>query len=246
MSILSHHLLNIGAKMRHLLPAQPCLLCGAVRARGLCCADCRADLPKLPASRCPVCALPGAALTCGRCLRHPPAYDHTLAAFPYAFPVDRLIQALKFEERLAVADFLAEELAQCVTERPTALIPMPLHPARLRQRGHNQSLLLARGLASRLHLPVLHAVERIRDTPPQTSLNWRQRQRNLRRAFRCQQSLAGQHVAIVDDVMTSGSSLHELARELKRCGALRVDAWVVARTLPGHKTIWQRAPAISG
>ena len=236
MFILSHHLLNIGTFFWRLLPAQPCLLCGADSHTGLCCAACDADLPRLTGAHCPVCGLPAPdGSVCGACLRQPPPFDHTVAAFHYAFPVDKLAQELKFRERLILVNYLADTLVQRITQRPDCIVALPLHPARLRERGFNQSLLLARRIARRLDLPLLtDACERVRNTPPQSSLPWKERDKNMRQAFACKPGAAvrGKHVAVVDDVMTTGASIGELARALKQAGAREVSAWVVARTLP--------------
>lgn len=236
MSILSHHLLNIGTKFMRLLPAQPCLLCGADSHDGLCCAACAAELPYLTETRCPICALPTpAGGVCGQCLRDPPPFEHTVAAFRYEFPIDKLIQALKFREHLLLVNYLADAIAQRADTRPDRLIGLPLHPLRLRERGFNQSLLLARRIAMRLDIPLLgDACERVRNTPPQSSLPWKERDKNMRKAFLCKDGadVHDKHVAIVDDVMTTGASIGELARALKQAGAREVSAWVVARTLP--------------
>lgn len=238
MSILSHQVLNIGATFGRLLPAQPCFLCGAPTHDGLCCSACRADLPQQATPCCTACALPLPAHgVCGRCLRTPPAFAHTVAAFRYAFPLDRMIRALKFDECLILADFLADALAARVDENPDFLLPLPLHPARLRARGFNQSQLLAARLSRTLHIPLLaHAATRVRDTLPQSSLPWRKRGRNMQRAFALAAGtdVRGMHVTIVDDVMTTGASVEALARLLKQAGAKRVSAWVVARTCPGR------------
>ncbi|MDO8988716.1 MAG: ComF family protein [Sideroxyarcus sp.] len=236
MSILSHHSFDIGAKFARLLPAQPCLLCGAASHDGLCCANCDAELPRIGAGHCPVCGLPTPdGNVCGQCLKHAPPFDHTVAAFSYGFPVDKLIQALKFNDRLILVDFLAQALALRIETRPDCIVAMPLHPARLRERGFNQSLLLARRISRKLRLPLLaDACERVRNTPPQSALPWKERDKNMRQAFTCKPGSAvrGKHVAIVDDVMTTGASIGELARALKKAGASEVSAWVVARTLP--------------
>lgn len=198
------------------------------------CEPCGAALPYLPAAHCPACALPtldGA--LCGRCLKKHPHFDRTVAAFAYAFPLDQLVQALKFNEQLHLAESLADKLAERITARPDCIVAMPLHAARLRQRGHNQSLELARRVACRLDIPLAaHACRRVRDTPPQSTLKWKERGKNMRRAFHCAEDFSGKHVAVVDDVMTSGASLNELALALRRAGAREVSAWVVARTLP--------------
>lgn len=240
MSILSHHLLNIGSKFGRLLPAQPCLLCGALNRDGLCCKACDNELPRLSAVHCPSCALPTpTGEVCGRCLQHPPAFDHAVAAFSYSFPIDQLIKALKFHERLILIDFLADELASRITIKPDCLIAIPLHPTRLRERGFNQSQLLAARISKRLGIPLLtEACQRVRDTPPQSSLPWKERDKNMRGAFAVSSSpdFVDSHVAIVDDVMTTGASLGELARTLKKAGAREVSVWVVARTLPQHES----------
>lgn len=236
LSILSHHLLNIGAKLAHILPAQPCLLCGAASHSGLCCAACDADLPRLAAEHCPICALPSPCSgVCGECLKMPPPYDHTIAAYRYAFPVDKLIQALKFREHLILANYLADALIPGIVLRPDCMIALPLHPLRLRERGFNQSMLLARRISNRLNIPLLHDFcERVRNTPAQSMLPWKERDKNMREAFACKpgSDVRGKHVAIMDDVMTTGASMSELARALKQAGASEVSAWVVARTLP--------------
>lgn len=219
-----------------LLPAQPCLLCGAASHAGLCCETCDAELPRLTEAHCPICALPTlAASVCGECLKLAPPFDHTVSAFSYNFPMDKLIQALKFHDRLVLVDYLADSIVVRANTKPDWLLALPLHPARLRERGFNQSLLLARRISRRLGIPLLlDACERVRNTPPQSALPWKERGKNMRRAFICKPDadIRGKHIAIVDDVMTTGASIGELARALKQSGACEVSAWVVARTLP--------------
>lgn len=199
------------------------------------CPGCHADLPWHRAPQCPSCASPtldGA--VCGQCLRKPPHFDRTLAVLSYAFPADALIQAMKYRHQLPFAPVLATLLAELAASapRPDLLIPMPLHPLRLRERGFNQALELARIVARRLDIPLLpRGSERIRATPPQVGLPWKERATNLRGAFASELDLTGKHVAIVDDVMTTGASLNELAKVLRRQGAREVSAWVVARTV---------------
>ena len=214
--------------------AQPCLLCGTASRNGIFCAACEAALPYLTAPHCPVCAVPTAAGdVCGRCLKDAPNFQRTVACFAYTFPLDKLVQALKYGEQLVLVNSLADKLAQQVDARPDFLVPMPLHPARLRERGFNQSLELAHRVGYKLSIPVLSdACQRVRDTPPQTALSWKERGKNMRRAFACTQDLSGKSVAVVDDVMTSGASLNELALTLRRAGTVEVSAWVIARTLP--------------
>ena len=223
--------------MRHFLP-QSCLLCGTTGAVASLCPACAADLPLAAAPACAVCALPlgdaqAHGIACGACLRHPPSFDHTLAGFRYGFPVDRLLQAFKYSGELALAETLALPLARAVDSRPRPdlLLPMPLHPLRLRERGFNQALEIARPLAHWLKLPLqADGCRRIRDTASQAGMKWKERQRNVRGAFACDLDLNGKRVAVLDDVMTTGATLNEISRVLKARGAAEVSAWVVART----------------
>lgn len=234
MSNLRRLFLNICALIKQVLPAQPCLLCGSPSKDAAWCGACDASLPCLAAACCPVCALPtldGA--VCGRCLRQPPHFKRTVASYAYAFPLDKLVLALKYGEKLHLANDLGEKLAQRVTVLADCIVAMPLHPARLRERGFNQSLQLARRIGKQLGLPVLpSACRRVRNTPSQSTLPWKARSKNMRKAFICSAEVAGKHVAVVDDVMTTGATLNELAQALLNAGATEVSAWVVARTLP--------------
>ncbi|TCS73390.1 ComF family protein [Sulfuritortus calidifontis] len=198
------------------------------------CPGCLADLPRLATPRCPVCALPTAmGEVCGGCLKHPPAFDVTCAVYRYAYPLDALLQHYKYGQGLHLAGFLAEQLAGQIDSRPDLLIPMPLHPKRLAERGYNQAGEIAKRLARGLALPVsLSACIRSRNAPPQASLPLKDRRKNIRGAFACREDLSGKRIALVDDVMTTGASLNELAKTVKQAGAVEVQAWVVARTLP--------------
>ena len=222
------------------MPAQPCVLCGSMSHDGLWCAACDRALPYLEAAHCPSCALPTLrSEVCGQCLKHPPLFTRTTAVFGYAFPLDKLIQAMKYGEQLALAHAFAEKLARRIdrTDLPDCIIPMPLYPAKLRKRGFNQSQLLAAGVARRLGLELLpHACRRIRDTPPQSALPWKERKKNVRNAFCCDADLTGRRVALVDDVLTTGASLSALAEAVQKRGAVEISAWVVARTLPHRRT----------
>jgi ComF family protein len=217
------------------LIAPACLLCAGGSAGELLCAPCDNDLPRLAGNLCDCCALPITAGTrCGACISHPPAYDHVCAPFTYAFPVDALVQGLKYRGVLAIAPLFGSAIAADLDQRPDVLIPMPLANERLRERGFNQSQEIARHLAKTSGLPLLpQACRRVRHTLPQAALPWKERAKNIRNAFVCDADVAGKHVAVVDDVMTTGASLNELARNLKRAGAARVTGLIAARTLPG-------------
>jgi ComF family protein len=212
-----------------------CLLCGepAPAGRGLCLA-CEHACPRLiPA--CPQCGAGSASaeLPCGACQQHPPAFTRAVALFAYAPPVDRLILGLKFHDQLHVARTLGELLALHVAgldPRPDVLMPVPLHISRLRDRGYNQALELARPIARHLDLPLDHrGVVRTRATAPQLGLAPTQRLRNVRAAFAVTRPVRGLHIALVDDVMTTGSTVNALATCLLKGGAAAVDVWVAAR-----------------
>ena len=217
-----------------------CVLCGGhgEAARDLC-RGCAADLPpnRNPCPRCAEPLPPGApsGSLCGSCLRSPPAFDACRAPYLYAPPADWLIGRLKFQACLAHArvltSLLADHLAAAGGQLPDLLVPMPLHPARLRERGFNQAIELARPLGRHLGVPVaLDLARRVRGGQPQSSLEKSRRHANVRGAFALKAPLAAGRVAIVDDVLTTGASAGELARTLKRAGAERVEVWVVART----------------
>ncbi|MFC5301494.1 ComF family protein [Azospira restricta] len=234
MSILAEKAAAIGRRVVDALLPQDCLLCCAPAGGALLCSDCHGELPPLPASRCPRCAQPApGGEVCGRCQRHPPHFDALLALHPYAFPVDRLIQQLKYGHQLAIAAHFGNALAAACRDLGADLVvPMPLHPQRLAERGFNQALEIARPLARLSGVAfAADACVRQRATVPQEGLSLRQRRRNLRRAFACGTDFGGRHLLLVDDVATTGASVDECARTLKLHGAGRVSVAVVARTL---------------
>lgn len=231
MDALRSRLVDLG---RWLLPAR-CLLCGAAGHDDLdLCRDCAAELPRNRVC-CARCALPLAlpAALCGRCQRRAPPWDGAWAPFRYGWPVDRLESRFKFGGDLAAGRSLAALWLR--ESRPVSLpdliLPVPLHRVRLRQRGHNQALELARPLARALGLPLRHdLLSRPRATAPQSELDAVARRRNVRGAFALHPDAEPPaHVAIVDDVMTTGSTLAECARLLRKAGASRIDVWVLAR-----------------
>jgi ComF family protein len=188
-------------------------------------------LPWLPQNRCPVCAQSTAnGETCGHCLKEAPAFDQTHALFTYGFPVDRLIQRLKYSENLALAPLLGTLLAEHITNKPGIWLPMPLHVNRLKERGFNQAVEIARELSRLTGIAMQPSwADRVRDTPPQAGLKRDARRKNMRGAFACKPDVRGLHIGIVDDVMTTGSTLDALAESLKQAGAGEVSCFVVAR-----------------
>lgn len=230
--------MNFRSFFNQVLFPQSCLLCAASDGGDLAlCPACLEQLPWHPADACPQCALPthGGEI-CGQCLRAAPSFDRTRALFRYAYPIDALLQQYKYRQSLHLAKTLSALMAASGATAPanTRVIPMPLHPRRLAERGFNQSLEIARLLARALSLRLdPHACRRTRFSPPQASLPLRERVRNMRGAFRCDTALTGERIILIDDVMTTGASLHALAGAVKAAGAVHVECWVVARTLAG-------------
>ena len=219
--------------------APACLLCGG-RDEGLgLCEGCQHSLPMLADLRCPVCAMPNpAGERCGRCISKLPLFDRVVAAFTYEFPVTVLVQRLKYRGDLACARPLAAGLANALEKEPypDLIIAMPLARARLASRGFNQSMEISRRVVADFNLEIsVDICRRTREGAPQALLPWKQRASNVRNAFACDIDLSGKSVAVVDDVLTTGATLNELARTLKRRGARQVIGWMTARTpAPGE------------
>lgn len=199
------------------------------------CPQCLDDMPWLQQSACPQCALPSYdSQICGDCIKSAPAFDITRALFRYDYPLNTMLQRYKYQQTLHIAKTFSSlmEDAFSTTKSFDRIIPMPLHPKRLAERGFNQSLEIAKLLAKKLRIQLdTGSCSRIKFAPPQASLPLKTRIKNMRGAFRCDESLAGQRIVLLDDVMTTGASLHELASTVKSAGASHVECWVIARTL---------------
>jgi ComF family protein len=234
--------LRAGARglVRLALP-QRCELCVATAHGGLLCAACASALPRVSAA-CTLCALPSPdGAICGACLADPPPYAASVAALAYAFPVDRLLQRIKYGGRLALADWAGGVLAAAVRPvlarraagtGPDRIVALPLAQPRQRERGFNQAREIAARVGEAIALPLAAPLARISGGPPQAALPWAARHRNVHGAFAVRTDVRGARIALVDDVMTTGATLAEAARTLTRAGAARVECWVVARTLP--------------
>lgn len=232
---------NIKNNIEHWLYPARCVLCAkAGEGRRDLCTACLADLP-YNVFACSQCALP---LTvpgtrdpiCGRCQKTPPAYNHSFSLFVYAHPVDYLIQRLKFNAKLSHARLLGELMAthlkQQVEILPEVIIPVPLHRSRLRERGYNQALEIARPIASQLAIRINYrSTVRLRATSAQSDLPAKERHGNVKGAFGVVNPINARHVAIVDDVMTTGHTVQEFAAVLRRSGVEVIDTWVVARAV---------------
>ena len=229
-----------------------CVLCGQgfkTHVSSLFCPGCNQDLPKISPA-CHQCGigLPTAVIVdldqasrsidvigprCGPCLTEPPAYDRVISTFAYAEPVKQLVAHFKYQRQLAVGAMFAEILCANIlssARQIEAILPVPLHPSRLRQRGFNQALELARPLARALKRPLLRSsIRRQKNTLEQSSLSSTQRRTNLSKAFALEQEIPYRTIAIVDDVMTTGSTVAELSSLLKQNGVEYVEVWCVAR-----------------
>ena len=207
------------------------------------CGACQGDLPWL-GHQCSQCALPlpeTSSTLCGNCLTQAPAFRQVIAPFVYRFPLDSLIPAFKYHHQLAYGRLLVPLLIDAIRHHhaendqalPDRLIPMPLHRQRQAQRGYNQAFELARPVARALQIPLdRHSLLRHQSTPAQQGLSARERRRNLRDAFYCPhpQHVNGLHLAVLDDVVTTGATANEVSRTLLQAGAASVSIWALART----------------
>lgn len=219
-----------------------CVLCGDTGSRsenhGIdLCRHCQAELPRLT-SGCARCAEPlsgGLAMDslCGRCQVTPPSYNRCISMFSYLPPAGHMIQSHKFQGSLEIAlllgTLMAEWLSVVIDLKPDVLIPVPLHMHRLRERGFNQAAEIAKPIARQLGCDLdVNSCRRIKTTDPQSGLNKKDRVKNVRGAFEVLNPIWGR-VAIIDDVMTTGSTANEFAKTLIKAGAESVDVWVCAR-----------------
>ena len=230
-SALTHRSVEL---YRKLFPI-PCLLCGLPAHKAPLCQPCIGELPWLETA-CPRCAMPlESAQICGHCLHSPPIQQHSFSLLRYQAAVPRCITRFKFHQQLQFAEFFAGHMAKQLLQRqdlPACLIPIPLHPRRLRSRGFNQSLEVATRLGQKLGIccrPEL--LQRIRNTPSQSQLHYRQRKRNIRGAFAPTAAALPSHVALLDDVMTTGQTVAEAARILQGGGVQIIEVWTIARAI---------------
>jgi len=239
LATLGHYRQLVVSKLFDNVRGNQCLLCLQPAQTRCLCSACLADLP-WQGHACKVCALPlpeeSDTVICAECLLSPPPWQQAQAVFHYQFPIDRLIAAFKYQHQLALTDLFADLMAAHIAPDalPTVIVPVPLHPHRLRERGYDQTLLLARARAKLTGIAChLDALRRLRDTPMQKTLDRDARRDNLVGAFGCDgQALAGQRILLIDDVLTTGATLSVLSEVLLNAGAESVHALVIARTLP--------------
>ena len=201
------------------------------------CVLCNNDLPWLQTA-CQHCAQPLAnteAISCGHCLKYPPFFDRTLALFHYHIPVDQFIIRLKFQNKLLYGKLLGELFLEKlmvlgIKEKPDFILPVPLHKQRLCERGFNQALEIARPIAKAMKIPIATTLaQRIRDTKAQSLIPADQRYKNIKNSFVITENLVEKHIAIIDDVMTTGHTVNELSKALRKAGAAKIDVWCCAR-----------------
>lgn len=213
-----------------------CLLCRLTPTTFGLCRACMQSLPWQHAA-CPCCAEPMLEnVLCGQCLQHEHSYDQIIAPLRYEHAMRYFISQFKFHERLIVANVLSALLIQHLKTRqdfirPDLLLPVPLHSARLRMRGFNQALELAKPLARALNIP-LHRTRLYKKqaSVAQSLLDFKTRQKNIKNVFGLKHSVLGKHIGIVDDVVTTASTVNEIAKLLKQQGATRVSVFAIART----------------
>ncbi|WP_372742648.1 ComF family protein [Neptunomonas sp.] len=215
-----------------------CTLCSKkTSSEAFLCPECLEDLPWLR-SACHLCALPLSVTDtlhiCGQCLKSPPPFDSTQAVFLYRFPISAIIPKIKHQAGLHHTAWLADCLLKRLLHRPQAwpdaIIPVPVHPLRLIGRGFNQSTLIARYLSQHLQIPLLlNQLKKNKHTKSQSSLTAKQRRSNLHHSFSYHGPLI-RHIALVDDVVTTGTTVKEICSTLRNAGIVRIDIWVIART----------------
>lgn len=240
---LLHRSLQSLRKLGYSLMPGSCILCQLPSQQHLdLCEACAETLPYLTTS-CQSCALPlpADAEHCGQCLKQHPSFERTYAAFHYAEPISKLVNQFKFQEKLSagkvLTHLLANKLEQAYRDQawPELIMPVPLHRKRLRQRGFNQANEMAKQLSQALTIPLQRfSAKRQRNTLPQSQLPAKKRLSNLRQAFTCK-PLHAKHIAVVDDVMTTTTTVNEFCRTLKAAGAEKIDVWCLARTSHSHR-----------
>lgn len=230
LSTLHHLFFQLYSK---LMPI-PCSLCGTMSQYRAICSSCIQDLPLLGAA-CPRCALPiSKSYLCGQCLRHPPEQDSSFSLFRYHDPIDHLIADFKYHDKLYLSALFSQLMCEHLNNRrlPDLLIPIPLHPNRLRQRGYNQSLELAKALSKQLGIPICNNyLIRAIDTKSQASIPFKARKKNIQHAFALTQGKLPAHIALIDDVLTTGHTADAAAKLLRKAGAHRIEVWTIARTI---------------
>ncbi|MBU2711980.1 ComF family protein [Zooshikella harenae] len=224
--------------INHLIPI-PCLLCGVTTSfECRICSPCQKNLPSFKVA-CQTCGLPvysANTYRCGHCIAKPTTINRTVCGFSYQFPVDKLILQFKYHQQLGIGETLSQLLAEKIQQQylddalPEQIIPVPMHPKRLASRGFNQAALISKQLSKQLSIPInTQSCQRVVETKPQEGLNANQRCKNLQHAF-TRTNTVSPHIAIVDDVITTGATINALVETLSSADVTRIDVWSLART----------------
>jgi len=219
-----------------------CLLCELpVQRKQWICRNCEPSLPKNKQA-CPICAMPvyqnG---ICGRCLSNPPHFDNSLVPFTFKPPINNLIHQFKYNHQFYACRPLIAELLKSINRSsqalPDVILPIPLHNRRLFKRGFNQSSIIAQTLSRELTLPCkTRILIRLKNTKPQVQLNAKQREKEIKNAFHLRKTCRFEHVALVDDVMTTSQTVNEAAKTLKISGIKKISVWALARNTDSTNT----------
>jgi len=226
-------------KIINLLLPNQCILCQSKTHRDMpLCIACENDLPwnLHPCQRCGKHMEAKNQLTCGQCITKLPNYDRCFTAFRYLAPVNGWISSMKFFDQWHYSRILgqlfAKHLLRTIEKKdyPELILPVPLHVKRLQKRGFNQALELAKPIATALNIPIeTQSIQRIKNTLPQSELKKNDRTKNIKKAFHLRKPITAKHIAIIDDVITTGNTITELTKTLKKAGAHRIDVWACAR-----------------
>lgn len=227
-------LLSIAQRIR--LPSI-CVLCNQTHAQNLAVCDACIHLFTFLDPACKQCSLPvvdSSYLLCGQCIKKPPYFDSTTIAYSYEEPLASLVRQFKYQNKLYLSAFLAQLIINAWAKKPTypqCLIPIPMHDKKLKKRGFNQTIILSRFLSKQLKIPIdLTSCQKVLNTEPQAELTSNQRAQNIKNAFSVS-PLPYSHVALIDDLLTTGSTANELAKKLKESGITTVEVWCCARTI---------------
>lgn len=233
---MSNFLAQFTILWSHLIP-RCCVLCDArINHEVEICLPCQQDLP-LNTSTCSSCATPLTTVgLCGRCLLSPPPYERCIAPYQYHYPLDALIKALKFGGQLRYATqlghLLLSHIEQQSSTKPDCLIPIPLHPDRLRERGYNQALEIARPIAKHFNIPIdTDSFQRHKATAPQAMLAYTDRANNIQDAFVKNKEFPYKHAVVIDDVITTGATIAEFCKTILQSSDARIEVWALARAI---------------
>lgn len=227
--------LNIRHKISQLLNPALCQVCGiSIHSSDYICPDCVNSMHHVH-NPCELCGLPNpvADHICPSCLHHPPPWQSMTAPIAYQGEARKLIKSFKFDEQIHIAQILAKYFHHCFnSENVEVLLPVPLHVSRLLDRGFNQAEEIAKALSLYMPVPIDRiSLTRVKETESQSGLSLNQRRSNIIKAFHFDNARQYKSVAIVDDIITSGSTMTEICKNLRKSGVRNIEVWSLARAL---------------